>query len=572
MASSTSNQAFTYLETAVEIGALSLFDLEFSKMLFLNHPEVDEMIVGLVCHLTKSAREGHLCVKLKNQKLIPSPVEMWLRDCSEEPSVDLIQFINQLPQAFNEIPSEFLTIVNSDLSQYPDQPICRFENSIYLQKNWMFETHFLIHLKKMLSRTPELVAEDQNVLEELSHSSLNHHQIQAVLLAFRHSLSVICGGPGTGKTHTAGTFVSIFTKIFQNPNLRIALTAPTGKAASKLRSSLGEISHAQVEALTLHSLLNLSPDSPYDYPPKKHLPFDLIIVDECSMIDVKLMASLLPAIKKGARVILLGDPDQLPSVEAGSLFSDMINHLDSSFVMRLHECLRVELQDLVSFGKEINQGTISCFPDCVCCINPTTEQPWKMEEELIGQVMKNFPVNYSVKETESVFQAFRILSPLRNSLMGVDKLNDKLLYLVHQKIAEGAEYAVPIMITKNHPKRELFNGETGLLVRKRGVSAYSIEEDDYALFNERKIPALLLPPFEFAFCMSVHKSQGSEFEHVFLALPKGSEWFGREMLYTAVTRAKKKLTIYGDQSVIEPTLKNHCQRSSGVGERLVPLV
>lgn len=568
MESNLSTQKHSLLKSAVDVGALSTVDVEFANMLFKNHVDVDEKVVGIICHLTKSAREGHLCIKVDAGKFTPSPEEIWLRDCSEEPSEDLVNFIQGLENVFENIPSEFVSVVESDSTSYPDQPICRLNQYLYLQKNWVFETHFLKHLRLLLTGSPEYRVDENTIEGKLSDSSLNQRQKEAVLLAFRHQLSIICGGPGTGKTHTAGTFVSIFTEVFTNPNLRIALTAPTGKAASKLRASLGNIHDAKVEAHTLHALLNLSPESPYLYPPKRFLPYDLIIVDECSMIDVKLMASLLPAIKQGARIILLGDPNQLPSVEAGSLFSDMIRSLDSSSIALLDECLRVELQELVAFGKEINQGSITSYPDCVLRLHSSSESPWKEEEELVQEIVSHFPQAFTVSETERAFQNFRVLSPLRNGLLGVDQLNDKLLHLVYQKVNEGSEYAVPVMITRNHQKRELFNGETGLLVRKKGKSPYDIEEGDYALFGDRRIPALLLPQFEYAFCMSVHKSQGSEFKHVFLVLPKGSEWFGREMLYTAVTRAKKKLTIWGDQLVIDQTLINHCHRSSGVAERL----
>lgn len=568
MESNLSIQHYPLLESAVEAGALSLVDLEFAKMLFQHKPEADEKMIGLVCHLMKSSREGHLCIKYHHQKIDPSPLEIWLRDISEELSEEVMMFLESLHQVFDALPEDLISDVKSDDASYPDQPICRFNDSLYLQKNWVFESHFIKHLKILLKGIPELIVDEDTVVQQLEKSSLNDQQKQAVKLVFKNRLSVICGGPGTGKTHTAGTFVSVFTELFQNPNLRIALTAPTGKAAAKLRSSLGQAHHAKVEAHTLHSLLNLSPESPYRYPPNRFLPHDLIIVDECSMIDVKLMASLFPAVKKGARVILLGDPHQLPSVEAGSLFSDMIRTLDPSYVSRLEVCLRVELKELVAFGKEVNEGAITVYPECVNTLKPSSDAPWVMEEELIKAVTSHFPSSFHVEETDQVFRNFRILSPLRNGLMGVDTLNEKLLHLVYGKVAEGAEYAVPIMITRNHQKRELFNGETGLLVRQRGDNPFTLSEGDYALFGERRIPALLLPPFEYAFCMSVHKSQGSEFDHVFLVLPKGSEWFGREMFYTAVTRAKKQLTIFGDPSVIDPTLRNHCRRSSGVAERL----
>ncbi|ADI37411.1 exodeoxyribonuclease V subunit alpha [Waddlia chondrophila] len=572
MASNSFPHRFSTLESAVKLKALSVVDLEFAKMLLESTSEADELLAALICHLTKSAREGHLCIKKTSLGLSPSPEEIWLRDCEEDIPSELMQLLKQIPGAFDRIPNTICTSVDSFSKTYPEQPICKHGRSLYLQKYWVFESHFLTHLLPLVIESPEFLAENCLLEDFLKKSPLNALQKKAVCQVFRQRFCVISGGPGTGKTHTAGAIVSLYSKMFKERLPKIALTAPTGKAASKLRSSLGSSDGFCVESYTLHALLGLSPESPYVYPPVKKLPYDLIIVDECSMIDVKLMASLLPSIKEGARLVFLGDPDQLPSVEAGSLFSDMIRFLDPSVIVRLEECLRVELKELVNFGKAVNEGRVVSYPKCVERIIPESQMVWEQELTLIQEILRFFPIHFTLEHTQEVFSAFRVLSPLRNGIFGVDQLNSKLLQFAYQKAGDGEEYAVPIMITRNHAKRGLFNGETGVLVREKGSTPYALGKNDYAIFGDRSIPALLLPAFEYAFCMSVHKSQGSEFEHVFLVMPQGSEWFGREMVYTAVTRAKKKLTLWGEETVIAEALGKCCRRFSGLEERISPFL
>lgn len=168
------------------------------------------------------------------------------------------------------------------------------------------------------------------------------------------------------------------------------------------------------------------------------------------------------------------------------------------------------------------------------------------------------------------YNNFRMLSPLKNGLFGVQEINR----LMHQRRLGKVffeEYATaPIMITANDYKMDLFNGEVGVLVSRKERKNVSFGDGDFALFSGsasqpyRKIPAILLPKFELAYCLSVHKSQGSEFNHVILFLPQGSERFGREVLYTAITRAKRKLQIWGPNAIIEQTIYNRSERLSGL--------
>jgi len=234
------------------------------------------------------------------------------------------------------------------------------------------------------------------------------------------------------------------------------------------------------------------------------------------MIDAGMMARLFAAVKTGARLVLLGDAEQLPPVEAGGLFVDLTRHEN---VCHLTRCLRTELQEIVSMAEAVKRGEII----------PTKPLP-------------------SLKEL--VKMEGTILTPLRRGPYGADALN--------RRCAAARTGPVPILITVNDRKLGLFNGDVGTL------------EGECARFSEgREISKSLLPAYEYAYVLSVHKSQGSEYDAVSILLPPGSERFGREMLYTAITRGRKKVDVYGDPSVVEAIVAKKTPRLSGLGVGLV---
>ncbi len=178
------------------------------------------------------------------------------------------------------------------------------------------------------------------------------------------------------------------------------------------------------------------------------------------------------------------------------------------------------------------------------------DYPWKYDEQ-------------NPKELLEAFQRFRILTPLRKGPYGVETLNRTLVR--HYLSKTDQWFVAPIMLVNNDYRLELWNGEVGILVRRKSEH---IQEGDFAIFPKRgKVPALLLPKYEYAYCLSVHKSQGSEFDHVLLLMPEGSEVFGRELLYTAATRARKKLEVWGSDEVLEKTINTQSHRLSGISHR-----
>lgn len=438
-------------------------DFLFAKKVF---PDAPEKASHFLAHLLKTAREGHLCLHLS------------------EPS--LLEGAALLPETlFDEI-------------------LVRRENRIYLRRNWECEHRFLTHLQRIRSQKPALAI---HLGEELEKESLNQEQKQAILKVASQSLTLISGGPGTGKTYTAARLIHIF---LAKGIKRVVVAAPTGKATANIRTALGNLS-SLCTIKTLHSLLK-----------QKEIWADLILVDEGSMVDAELMATLFSAVQEGARLVLLGDKDQLPPIESGHFFSDLSR--DPESVAELKTCLRAELQEIVEWAACIKRG------------EPIPFTPLPDVRQLIQEI---------------VARKITVLTPLRKGLFGVEYLNQQL-FLEHEK--RGAQ-EVPIMVTVNNPTLELFNGDTGILNLENRIATFS---------GERHFPEYLLPRYEYAYVLSVHKSQGSEYERVMVILPKGSEIFGREMLYTALTRAKKHVTLFAHEGVVEKLVTTPSQRHSGV--------
>lgn len=414
-------------------------------------PEASEPIIHFLANLVKGAREGHLCLPLDPGLALPSHL-------------------------FDSI-------------------LVEQEGRIYLRRNWECEERFLEHARRLKNSSPAIT------LPELSLPALEPEQKRAIIQAVSRSLSLICGGPGTGKTYTAVTLIQSTL-----PYLKAVVAAPTGKATANLRRALKGICPVE----TLHSLLK----NPF-------LSADLVLVDEASMIDAELMAKLFTAIKEGGRLVLIGDRDQLPPVETGHFFADLAH--DGELVTPLGRSLRAELKEIIEWASAVKEG-----------------------REIPAAPLPDFKeLCRAVFEEQAI-----VLSPLRHGPFGVNWLNQKL-HAEHLK-REGKE--IPIMITVNESALELFNGDIGILDC----------ENECAYFGERTFPAYLLPPYEYAYVLSVHKSQGSEYERVIVLLPEGSEVFGREMLYTAITRAKKRVTLFAAPGVLTQIIAKRASRYSGV--------
>ncbi|HSX04278.1 MAG TPA: exodeoxyribonuclease V subunit alpha [Rhabdochlamydiaceae bacterium] len=419
------------------------------------------------------------------------------------------------------------------------------DDNFYLQKNYIYETSVLEEVKRLLSYSSAASVEE-------SSGPLTAEQKEAVKKAFHYPFSIITGGPGTGKSYTALQIIAAFQK---KEEAQIVICAPTGKAASLLESKCIK----KVRSGTLHTILNVR--TPLDFAKKvEQLPATLVIVDECSMIDAALFSRLLSAIGPETHLVLMGDSDQLPAVESGSFFADLVEAAKEGYPIpytNLSLCLRSDQSEILNLAAAIRKGEQNFYH------HATELDP----ETLWDEIKKNFPMPTSLKPESEILSKqmnhFRILSAMRKGPHGVDQINqmvaDRML-----AAKKSHEYCpLPILITRNDQQLGLFNGEMGFLVKAPS------HEDDYAIFDSGRVfPSYLLPSFEYAYCLSVHKSQGSEFDKVILLIPDGSEYFGKELLYTAVTRAKKSLEIYASKEMIRTTLGQSSRKMSGLVKRL----
>ena len=459
------------------------------------------------------------------------------------------------------------------------------------------------------------------------------HQARAAATALCHNLLLITGGPGTGKTTTITRLLVLLAAQAQatnQPAPRVALAAPTGRAAERMAESLRHalqklsaegIDSALCEQLpttgtTLHRLLGVIPDSPrFRHHADNPLPFEVIVVDEASMIDLPLMTKLVEAIAPGTRLVLLGDPDQLPSVEAGDVLSAILRaagdgqRTTATDAEALRPLLgelpadavetkpadfagaRVQLQrgyrqsealQLAPLASAMRDGdavqTLQLLRDAQLTgvhfhegdIDPL--QAWR---EPLQQYWQALADAASPAEALALAGRMRLLTAVREGPQGARGLNARIEDLLAgnrgRALGPGWFHGRLLIIGENSYRHRLFNGDVGICLRDgdgRGVSAW-FPGDDPA--NPRAFHPAALPLHESAFAMTVHKAQGSEFDQVWLQLPRrDNRVLSRELLYTGITRARNGLHLAGSAEVIEAALARHASRWSGLAQRLSP--
>ncbi|MGZ6292254.1 MAG: exodeoxyribonuclease V subunit alpha [Syntrophales bacterium] len=452
----------------------------------------------------------------------------------------------------------------------------------------------------------------------------------AAVTAFLKRFSVISGSPGTGKTTVVAKVLALLLEQSKGKELRIALAAPTGKAAFRLQESIrknreGLASPSAVKAAipdnatTIHRLLGSLRNSPYfRHNERNPLPFNLVVVDEASMVDLPLMSKLVQAMPTEARLILLGDRDQLSSVEAGAVLGDICGigetrPYSSHFVGTMkaitgrdlassatdtipgmQDCIiglkknyRFEKETGISRAcSEVNAGNsqnalIILRSDTYADISwSDIKRPHAMISALRKVVNKRFSNYLQVADTHNnsehaldFFEEFRILCAVRQGPFGVvavNRLVETILKEANLIKPEGQWYSGrPIMITRNDYNLRLFNGDVGIILQDHG------QENELRAFfrdaagNIRKFPPVMLPEHETVFAMTVHKSQGSEFTSVLFILPDyDSPVLTRELIYTGITRAKKHVEIWGSEGIFRTAVSRRIMRTSGLYDAL----
>lgn len=453
---------------------------------------------------------------------------------------------------------------------------------LYLRRYWDYEQRLIAKLREMQQIAPPF-ADLENLLETFfpTISAEKDWQREAAKCAVRQNFTIIMGGPGTGKTTTVVKILAILQTLhFENP-LQIALAAPTGKAAMRLQESITQSKHdlncaAKIKAIlpenvtTIHRLLGAKPPSPYfRYHEKNRLPYDLIVIDEASMIDLAMMSKLAAAIKPSARLILLGDKEQLASVEAGTVLADLTQALPEN---------TVELQKTYRF-----QGVIKEFATAINQKNaPLAWQISREKNEVIEHLDENFlpylveqhrdyfdaiKTGKSLAEIYSALNRFQILCAHREGKNSVSELNYRLEKALQSEklISLAANWYVgrPVMITQNNATLQLYNGDIGVCLHdERGETKVFFPRPDG---NFQGFSPARLPPCETVFAMTIHKSQGSEFEEICVCLPESLQpILTKELLYTAITRAKKRIKLVTSEKIFSATVQASVNRVTGL--------
>ncbi|MRS89507.1 exodeoxyribonuclease V subunit alpha [Enterobacteriaceae bacterium RIT714] len=591
---------------AVEQRVLRRLDAQFAMMVASD----DEPAVMLAAALlSRDAGEGHVCLPL-SRLTVDDKTAAPLQACFAllGDAVDWAHELRRSPAvSTGDIPS----------------PLILCAERLYLNRMWRNEravARFFTDINQPLPYDAEQLRQTLNALFG-DAESVNWQKVAAAV-ALTRRIAVISGGPGTGKTTTVAKLLAALIQMQGEQKVRIRLAAPTGKAAARLTESLGGALQKlgltddqrklfPSEASTLHRLLGAQPGSQrLRYHAGNPLHLDVLVVDEASMIDLTMMSRLIDALPPHARVIFLGDRDQLASVEAGAVLGDICHYASQGYTaQRAHELSQLTgcviegnndalagalrdslclLQQSYRFGSDSGIGQLAAvvnrgdrqgiravlsgaFEDIEKKQLQTGEEYLAMLNDAL-QGYQRFLLSVQQHDApEAVIAAFgeyQLLCALREGPFGVKGLNERLEQTLaqrrkivrqpHSRWYEGR----PVMISRNDSALGLFNGDIGIaLDRGQGLRVWFQMPDG----SVKSFLPGRLPEHETAWAMTVHKSQGSEFDHAVLILPAQlSPVVTRELVYTAITRARSRLSLYADDRLLAQAVTTRTERRSGL--------
>lgn len=461
------------------------------------------------------------------------------------------------------------------------------QTQIYAASFYYMEVNTATMLKQLNVSydVPDLEIEERvRRIEKQTGMELDEHQMTAVKEAVRNGLLIITGGPGTGKTTTINTII----KYFEMEGLDIFLAAPTGRAAKRMSETTG------FEARTIHRMLELNGGvdgaAGFERNEQNPLETDVVIIDEMSMVDISLMHALLKAVAVGTRLILVGDVNQLPSVGPGSVLRDIIRSHECNVVMLTKIFRQASTSDIIVNAHKINQG------EEVTLDNKSMDFFFlkRYDADVIISVVLQLIKQKLPKFVDATPYDIQVLTPMRKGLLGVERLNGILQRYLNPPSPQKREKehrdilfreGDKIMQTRNNYQLEweirtkyglsvdkgtgVFNGDMGIVREINDFAETMTVEFDEGRMVE--YPYKLLDELELAYAITIHKSQGSEYPAVVIPLLSGpSMLMNRNLLYTAVTRARKCVTLVGNEVTFEQMVQNTSQqkRYSGLCDRL----
>lgn len=577
----------------------------------------------------------HSCIYLE-KKVINS----WLATSDIlDLNIVLPDHLNWLETIRSEV--EFVQVVDDinfiNAEELVIRPFVLWQNRFYLHRYFVAEVGIANKITKMLGRIPGLTSENENgsndnldyseinpqttafIASLFSRSSDNNKNAEevdwqkvAVTNSLQSKFSVISGGPGTGKTTTVVKLLAsiIFNHQLDKPldKLKIAITAPTGKAALRLEESIkgavgslniNEQLSAQIpdSASTVHRLMGSRGNGQFKHDKHNLLRLDILLIDEASMIDVTLMAKMFEALSSSCRVILIGDRQQLASVEAGNVLADFYvaqNELSIRYLVELQKSYRFGADSAIGqLATAINIGDFSKVKATFLAdqANDQSLSWYRQPVEEVDKVIELITDHYSkihklaatltaTNEAELVPDIFntlyqlQVLCCVRRSDFGTESIN----WRVHRRLAQKTLVPLkeqhyvgrPIMIAANAYNLKLYNGDIGIQlidpVSGLLMTYFQVGKTEFSKFHCQRLPS-----HESVYAMTVHKSQGSEFDHSILILPaeeESSSLVTREIVYTGLTRSKINFSLLATESSLRSAITKTTQRYSGLAGML----
>ncbi|MFZ7095136.1 exodeoxyribonuclease V subunit alpha [Luteimonas dalianensis] len=596
------------LKALTSAGALRTLDHALAESLRRLDPDTPDAVLAAAALASLAVAEGHAGFDpAEPQRLIEAPID-WPTPDAWRQALESSRWV-ACPQA-------------GDAESPADAPLVFEHGLVYLRRYREYERRLAEGLRRIGSATPHVAAEageagPAQVPDHLADlfarlfpeaASGEDMQSRAAAAALHHSLLLVTGGPGTGKTTTITRMLVLLAAQAREAGAappRIALAAPTGRAAERMAESVRHAVQALPalgvdEALcvqlptagtTLHRLLGTIPDSPtFRHHADNPLPFDVVVVDEASMIDLPLMAKLVDAVPDGARLVLLGDPDQLPSVEAGDVLAGILRAAEASrdsgnFPARhIHltrgyrQSAELDLAPLAAAVREgdaesaislLRSGTLSGVR-----FHEGDADPLRTHRDHLLAHWQSLAEVDDPTEALARVNSLRILTAVQEGPQGARSLNARVEEMLVDakdgtaRAAKGDRYfhGRLLLITENSYRYGLFNGDVGICLQdgRGAVMAWFAGEESPRPFH----PATL-PGHEGAFATTVHKSQGSEFDKVWLVLPgRLNRVMSRELIYTGITRGRVQLHVAASKDPLMRALGRTTQRESRLERRM----
>lgn len=567
-----------------------------------------ELMFVLAARVSQSLREGHSCLYLSELAGLHWGTTR-LEEEGSTPSEFVFPSIEEIGETLRSSHAVTVKQLNTDLFPLRQRAATPL---VFDDRDRLYTSRFFDHEVRLSEDIVRFLSSEMASSQPSSSwlsDRLDHYfsapegadvadyrdlQREAAERTVRQRLSIISGGPGTGKTSTVVKILAVLSELAVMTSgvaPRVLLLAPTGKAAARLNESIDHAlqllvvpeeiaSSIRPSAMTIHRALGVRPGSANRYVRNRDFPFsaDIVIIDEGSMIDLAVMRNVCEALAEGARLILLGDRHQLASVEAGSVFSELC----SSLSKQPHDCV-VELKRSFRFTDDSGVGAAANAikrGDAAATLSLLREKrsdlTWHPQldesnslEQLLNRAVTQLTPALAAPDPETALREvsrFRILCAHRLGTFGVEQVNQLLLdRLVHKGLVPPSRHLARghlLMVLENDPALGLSNGDVGLVWPDEGGRLWICFGTQGKV---RRISPTQIPAHELCFAMTIHKSQGSEYDEVAVVLPPvDSPILSRELLYTAVTRARSSVQMFASAASLQHALQTKVIRRSGL--------